>query len=114
MTEYSSLLATLAQHRGVLGALLVSECDGLVVDVAGRLAPRSDEVAALASALVGRARLATHAIGHGPLRFFHLDAEQGRLCAVGAGDLLLVTVSEHRANLGLLRVTMLRAVESLA
>ena len=42
-----------------------------------------------------------------------LDAERGRICAAGRGELLLVVVAEPSANVGLIRVEMLKAAEAL-
>ena len=42
-----------------------------------------------------------------------LEAPRGRICAVGAGDLVLVVVAEPAVNVGLVRVELLRAVGEL-
>ena len=47
------------------------------------------------------------------MSFLQLDAERGRMCAVGgAGDLVIVVVAEPQANVGLIRVELLKALES--
>ena len=43
-----------------------------------------------------------------------LEAEDGRLCMLGGEDVILVVVTQHDVNVGLVRVEMLRAAESLA
>jgi predicted regulator of Ras-like GTPase activity (Roadblock/LC7/MglB family) len=51
----------------------------------------------------------------GAVTFLQLDAERGRICAVGGrGDLVIVVVAEPEANVGLIRVELLRALESVA
>jgi predicted regulator of Ras-like GTPase activity (Roadblock/LC7/MglB family) len=73
----------------------------------------ADAIAALTARLYSRAaQAATAADGTQP-GFLHLEGERGRVCAVPHGDLLLVTVAEPWANLGLLRLTMRRLAQSL-
>lgn len=113
-SPFADLLASLSRHRGVLGSMLVSERDGITVDSIVQIGVNSDAVAALAASLYRKARLASGAAGYGHITFVRLDAAGGRLCAAGQGDLVLITISEARANAGLLRVTMLKAARSLA
>jgi predicted regulator of Ras-like GTPase activity (Roadblock/LC7/MglB family) len=70
-------------------------------------------VAALAASLHRKARLACGAAGCGVVTFLRLDAEKGGVLAAGRDDLVLVTISEARANIGLLRVEMMRAAKAL-
>ena len=62
--------------------------------------------------LVRHAQLA-EAAGFGTVRFFELEAEQGRVIAVGRNGLVIVAVADARVNLGLVRVELLRAAEGL-
>ena len=43
-----------------------------------------------------------------------LEAEKGRLCAVGRNGLVLIAIARRDANVGLIRVELLRAAEGLA
>lgn len=113
-TPFAPLLASLARHRGVLGSFIVSERDGVAVEAHAQIGVNTDAVVALAASLHRKARLACGAAGYGGITFVHLDAERGRVCAAGRDDLVLVTVVENRANIGLLRVEMLRAARTLA
>jgi predicted regulator of Ras-like GTPase activity (Roadblock/LC7/MglB family) len=73
---------------------------------------KGEIVAALAASLYRRSRLAGEAAGLGDTGFLQLDAEDGRLCAAGYGELVIVAVAESRANAGLIRAEMLRPVEA--
>lgn len=111
--QFANVLAGLNRQRGVLASLLVSERDGIIVDSNVQVGQRGDHVAALAASLYRKARLASRAALLGAATFLQLDAERGRLCAAGRGDLLFVVVAEPAANVGLIRVEMLRAAEAL-
>jgi predicted regulator of Ras-like GTPase activity (Roadblock/LC7/MglB family) len=50
----------------------------------------------------------------GDASLLQLEAEKGRVCAVGRDGLVLIAVAEPRVNLGLLRVELLKARESMA
>lgn len=113
-TPYAGLLAMLARHRGVVGSFVVSERDGIAVDSTVQIGVKADAVAALAASLHRKARFACGAAGCGTVTFLRLDAERGAICAAGRDDLVLVTISEARANIGLLRVEMMRAARALA
>jgi predicted regulator of Ras-like GTPase activity (Roadblock/LC7/MglB family) len=112
-TPYAELLAMLSRHRGVVGSFVVSERDGLAVDSNVQIGVHAEAVAALAASLHHKARLACGAAGCGVVTFLRLDAERGGILAAGRDDLVLVTISEARANVGLLRVEMMRAAKAL-
>jgi predicted regulator of Ras-like GTPase activity (Roadblock/LC7/MglB family) len=112
-SPFADLLASLVRQRGVLGSMVVSERDGIVVDSNLQIGLPGPAVAALAASLYRKARLSALAAGFGESTFLQLEAERGRVCAVGRRDLVLVAVAEPRANLGLIRVEMLKAVETL-
>jgi predicted regulator of Ras-like GTPase activity (Roadblock/LC7/MglB family) len=112
-TPFTDTLASLTRQRGVLGSMVVSEADGIIVDSNLQIGIKGNTVAALAASLYRKARLSAQAAGLGTAAFLQLEAQRGRVCAVGRGDLLLVTVAESRANVGLIRVEMLRAAEIL-
>lgn len=113
-SPFSATLDALIRQRGVTAALVVSERDGIVVDSNLQIGQNGDRVAALAASLYRKARLAARAAGMGVVSFMQLEAPKGRLCAVGAGGLVLVVVAESGVNVGLVRVELLRAVDGLA
>jgi predicted regulator of Ras-like GTPase activity (Roadblock/LC7/MglB family) len=112
-TPFAEVLAALTRQRGVLGSMVVSEADGIIVDSNLQIGVKGNVVAALAASLYRKARLSAAAAGLGTANFVQLEAARGRVCAIGRGDLLLVTVAESRANVGLIRVEMLRATQVL-
>jgi predicted regulator of Ras-like GTPase activity (Roadblock/LC7/MglB family) len=112
-TPYTAALAGLIRHRGVKGCLVVGETDGLIVDSTLQFGVNGATFAALTASLYRKARRAAQAAGFGDATFVQLDAEQGRVCAVGRNELVLVVVAEPLVNVGLVRVDMLKAVEAL-
>ncbi|MGH7616827.1 MAG: roadblock/LC7 domain-containing protein [Gemmatimonadaceae bacterium] len=113
-SSYAPLLEQLSRQRGVRASLIVSESDGLVVDSNLRFGQDGDRVAALAASMYRKARLSAVAARLGPVGFLQLDAERGRVCAAGGrSDLVLVVVADPSANVGLIRVELLRALETL-
>jgi len=113
-SPFTSMLQTLSRQRGVTAALVVSERDGIVIDSNLHIGQKGDRVAALAASLYRKARLSAQAAGMGAVSFMQLEAPGGRLCAVGAGELVLVVVGASVVNVGLVRVELLRSVVELA
>ena len=70
-------------------------------------------VTALAAALYRRARLSSQAAGLGQVSFLQLEAADGHVCVVGREGLVIITLAEPRAHIGLIRGAMLQSVESL-
>lgn len=113
-TPFTSMLHALSRQRGITAALVVSEQDGIVVDANVQIGQSGDRVAALAASLYRKARLSSRAAGLGAVSFMQLEAPNGRICAVGAGDLVLVVLAAATINVGLVRVELLRAATELA
>jgi predicted regulator of Ras-like GTPase activity (Roadblock/LC7/MglB family) len=112
---FAPILESLSRQRGVRASLIVSESDGLIVDANLRFGQDGDRVAALAASMYRKARLSASAAHLGTVSFLQLDAERGRICAVGGrGDLVIVVVAEAAANVGLIRMELLKALESIA
>jgi predicted regulator of Ras-like GTPase activity (Roadblock/LC7/MglB family) len=113
-SSYAPLLESLSRQRGVRASLIVSENDGLVIDSNLRFGQDGERVAALAASMYRKARLSAAAARLGSVTFLQLDAERGRICAVGGrSDLVVVVVADASANVGLIRVELLRALETL-
>ena len=110
-SPFADLLGALIRQRGVTGALVVSEADGIVVDSNVSIGLKGEVLAALSASLYRRARLAARAAGYGDATFLQLEATQGRMCAVGRNDLVLVAVTEPGANVGLVRMEMLKGLQ---
>ena len=106
------VLETLTRQRGVRASLIVSESDGLVIDSSLRFGLDGERVAALAASVYRKARLSAKAARLGAVTFLQRDAERGRICVAGAGnDLVIVTVAEPAANVGLIRMELFKALE---
>src|SRR3954451_18415300 len=113
-SPFASTLESLTRQRGVRASLIVSEGDGLVVDANLRFGQDGERVAGLAASMYRKARLSAKAAHLGAVSFLQLDAERGRICAAGGrSDLVLVVVADPLANVGLIRMELLKALETL-
>jgi predicted regulator of Ras-like GTPase activity (Roadblock/LC7/MglB family) len=112
-SPFSGILSSLIRNRGVKGCMVVGEGDGLIVDSTMQYGVDGNTFAALTASVYRKARRAAQAAGFGDASFLELDAENGRVCAVGRNDLVLVVIAEPRLNVGLVRVEMLKAAEAL-
>lgn len=112
-SPYGEILDSLTAQRGVRASLIVSEGDGLVVDANLRVGEDGDRVAALVASVFRKARRSSQSAHLGAVSFLQLEADRGRICAVGRADLVVVVVADAGANVGLIRVQLLKAVESL-
>ncbi len=113
MSTFADIILAVTRHRGVSACLVVSEEDGIVVDGTAQIGVSTPAFAALTASLYRRAGRAAGAAGFGSVSYFELEAEQGRVLAAGRNGLVVVAVGEPRVNVGLLRVELLRAAESL-
>ena len=105
--EWQGALREVTGVPGVLGALIVSSEDGLVVAETAMEDLATPDVAALASALVSRAARSASAMQAAPPATVCLVGDLGALLAVaGPAPLWLVAVARHDAELGRLRVLM--------
>lgn len=99
---------------GVRGVLLVESEGGVPVISELREGVNETAVAALAASLFRRTGDASETADFGRLNTLQLEADEGHIVAVDAGDLILVVIAEHDAQLGLVRYEAHRAAESLA
>jgi predicted regulator of Ras-like GTPase activity (Roadblock/LC7/MglB family) len=114
-TVFRRALDSITRVRGVHGALLVAGDDGLIIAEALMEGVNGKAVAALAASLAKRMRHSMEACKAGAPYFLHVQATHGTLVVVPAPDgVLVVTVGDVRMNVGLVRLEMLRAAESLA
>ena len=113
-TNFAPILDALTRQRGVRCSLVVSGVDGIVIDSNLQIGQDGTRVAALAASLYKKARKSARAAGLGGTGFMQLEAEGGRLCVLGGDELVLVAVADQGANIGLIRLDMLRAAEALA
>lgn len=113
-TPFTPALEALMRHRGVRATLVVSATDGIPIDSTLQFGQEGGRFAALAASLYRKARQSALTAGFGATGFMQLEAERGRLCLLGGDELLLVAVADADANVGLIRIEMLRAAEALA
>lgn len=113
-TSFTEILEELARHKGVRASLAVDARDGISIDSTLQFGQDGARVAALAASLYRKARRSAGAAGLGMTGFMQLESERGRLCMLGGDDVLLVIVANHDANVGLIRLAMLRAADRLA
>lgn len=113
-SPFTSVLDSLTRLRGVRASLVVAADDGIAIDSNLQIGQDGSRVAALAASLYRKARKSAAAAGFGQTGFMQLEAEEGRLCLLGGDEVVLVVVARPDANVGLIRVEMLKAAESLA
>ena len=106
-------LGGLAMVPGVRAALAATASDGLPAATVAAFDVDADALAAFATALFSRTRLANAAAGYGETRYLALDAEQGRLFVAMHGELALVVLAERDASAGLVRVALQRAMRTV-
>jgi len=92
---------------GVVGAAVISADDGLVIAESAMDELATGDVAALAAAVVMRARRCTDALGSDPPDSVHLVGETGAIVAMaGPPPLWLVAVAQRDAELGRIRLML--------
>lgn len=113
-STFTQILDSFSRQRGVRASLIVSAVDGIAIESNLQIGEDGARVAALAGSLYRKARKSAVAAGLGGTGFLQLEAEDGRLCMLGGDEVILVVVTQREANVGLVRVEMLRAAETLA
>ena len=106
------VLLELNKTEGIKGSMVVGK-DGLVI--ASQLPGNIDAelVGAMASAAFGAAERTASEIGMGNLEQTMIEGEHGKILMVDAGEGILAILTESKVNLGLIRITMKRAVEKI-
>jgi predicted regulator of Ras-like GTPase activity (Roadblock/LC7/MglB family) len=112
-TQFTATLSGLCRERGVRAAAAVTADDGTLIDFVLRVGDDGEKVAALAASLYRKARRSAHAAGMGATTLLHLEAESGRLFAIGDGDVVIIAVTESAVNVGAVRVAMRAALGEL-
>jgi predicted regulator of Ras-like GTPase activity (Roadblock/LC7/MglB family) len=112
-TKFTTVLDSLTKQRGVRASLVVDASDGVTIDSNTQIGQDGTRVAALAASLYRKARKSAQAAGLGATGFMQLEAETGRLCIIGGDEIVLIVAAERDANIGLIRVELLRAAQAL-
>ncbi|HEX6694596.1 MAG TPA: roadblock/LC7 domain-containing protein [Longimicrobiales bacterium] len=111
---YNAAVQRLSRVSGVRGALLVDAQAGVPVVAELAEGVSGTAVAALAASLFQRTAQASEHADFGRLTTLQVDADEGHMIAVDAGEVIIVVVAERAAQLGLVRLEAHRAAESLA
>ena len=112
-TEFTATLTALCRERGVRATAAVTADDGTLIDSVVRDGVDCEQVAALAASLYRRAQRSAHAAGMGATATLYLEAELGRLFAIGEGPVLIIAVTDLAVNIGAIRVALRAALETL-
>jgi predicted regulator of Ras-like GTPase activity (Roadblock/LC7/MglB family) len=104
----------MARLPGVRAAVAATVRDGLAAASVAAVDVDVDALAAFATALFQRTRLANDAAGYGATRQLVLDAGQGRVFIAAGADLAIVVLAEREAGAGLIRVTLQQAARAVA
>jgi predicted regulator of Ras-like GTPase activity (Roadblock/LC7/MglB family) len=111
---YRTSVERLSRVSGVRGALVVEVEAGVPVSAELAEDVSGPAVAALAASLYRRTSAAAAGAGFGAARTLQLETAEGHVIMVGAGELMVVVVTEPAAQLGLVRLEAHRAAEALA
>ncbi len=109
-----AVLAELRRVPDILGATIARR-DGILI--ASALAKSMDprKIAAMAAAIVGTSEMAATEMGLGVFNQSIVDTHIGKLLATGAGEeAILITMVRNDANMGLVLLSVDRAVQSIA
>jgi hypothetical protein len=110
---YSSGVARLSRVAGVRGALVVEAATAVPVAAELRDDVNGTALAALAAALYLRTAEASASAQLGSIDSVQLDADEGHVIMVGAGELILIVISERSAQLGMVRLEARRVAAAL-
>ena len=111
---YNAAVQRLSRVSGVRGALIVDPDAGVPVVAELAEGVSGTAVAALAASLFRRTTQASENADFGRLSTLQVDADEGHVIAVYAGELIIVVVAAKDAQLGLVRLEAHRAAGSLA
>jgi predicted regulator of Ras-like GTPase activity (Roadblock/LC7/MglB family) len=112
--QFRRALDNITRVSGVRGAMLVAGDDGLVVAESLMEGVRGNAVAALAASLAKRLRQTMGSVAAGGPQFLHLQGDEGTLIIVPAPNgILVVAIGSPEMNVGLARLEMLRAAETV-
>jgi predicted regulator of Ras-like GTPase activity (Roadblock/LC7/MglB family) len=114
---HNRLIAVLQELRRIPDVLAVALArrDGLLI---AHLLPKNMDpkrIAAMAAAIVGTSEMAAGEMGLGPFFQSIVDSEKVKMLATGAGEEgILITMVRTDANMGLVLLSVGKAVQSIA
>ena len=107
-------LARVSRIRGVRGVILTTLGDAIPIQSLTHVDVDVDALAAFATSMFRRARQTSRGAGFGAARVLTLDATDARIVAAARDDLLLVALADRATPPGMLRMSLLRALEEIA
>jgi predicted regulator of Ras-like GTPase activity (Roadblock/LC7/MglB family) len=110
---YTAAVERVSHVSGVRGALLVDTDAGVPVVSELSEGVNGTAVAALAASLFRRTAEASRTAHFGALGTLQLEADDGHVLVVDAGELILVVIATRDAQLGMVRLEARRAADSL-
>jgi len=114
LPRLQAVLAELRRVPDILGATIARR-DGILIAHALSRSLDPKKIAAMAAAIVGTSEMAAIEMGLGEFNQSIVDTHVGKMMATGAGDeAILVTMVRNEANMGLVLLSVERAVESIA
>lgn len=109
-----AVLAELRRLPGVLG-VTIARRDGILIAHALPKGMDPKKIAAMAAAIVGTSEMAAVEMGLGSFTQSIVDTNIGKMMATGAGEeAILVTMLRNEANMGLILMSVDKAVDSVA
>jgi predicted regulator of Ras-like GTPase activity (Roadblock/LC7/MglB family) len=111
---FVSTVERLSRIAGVRGALIVEREAAVPVISEVSEGVNGAAVAALAASLHRRMVQACETAGAGSLMTLQLEADHGHVVVAGAGEVVIVVITGKDAQIGLVRVEVLRAAGSLS
>ena len=109
-----SVLADLRRLPDILGATIARR-DGILIAHALPKTMDPKKIAAMAAAIVGTSEMAAIEMGLGLFNQSIVDTRIGKMMATGAGEeAILVTMLRNEANMGLILLSVEKAVHSIA
>ncbi len=108
------ILTELRRLPAVLGAT-VARRDGILIAHALPKTMDPKKIAAMAASIVGTSEMAVIEMGLGSFNSSIVDTAIGKMMATGAGEeAILVTMVRNEANMGLVLLSVDKAVQSIA
>ena len=109
-----TVLAELRRLPDILGATIARR-DGILIAHALPKSMDPKKIAAMAAAIVGTSEMAAVEMGLGSFTQSIVDTDVGKMMATGAGEeAILVTMLRNEANMGLILLSVNKAVQSIA
>ena len=113
-TRFQTILAELRRVAGVIGATIARR-DGILIAHALPKAMDPKKIAAMSAAIVGTSEMAAVEMGLGTFSQSIVDTNVGKMLATGAGEeAILVTMVRNEANMGLILLSVDKAVQAIA